>query len=264
MLRLIPRLSPAAIFLSALPLVAAVAQGEPESGHELLRVMRSAYADRWFKTLIFTQTTTTRDSTGKERVATWYESLRYTPSSGTELRIDTGEPAAGNGVLYSPDSVWVFRNGKQVAVRPGGNRLLPLVEGAYVQPVERTAQELAPTGVNLTLAVLRGQWRGRPVWIAGAGAAGDTTSPQFWVDVRTKAVVRAIYSPVAGAPVMDMRLDRLVETGGGWLATRCEFWIAGKLAQTEEYHDWRTNVALPPALFDPAAWATAPHWARGH
>jgi hypothetical protein len=264
MLRLIPRLSPAAILLSALPLVAAVAQGEPASGHELLRVMRSAYADRWFKTLIFTQTTTTRDSTGKERVATWYESLRYTPSSGTQLRIDTGEPSAGNGVLYSPDSLWVFRNGKQVAVRPGGNLLLPLVEGAYVQPVERTERELAPTGVDLARPVVPGQWRGRPVWIAGARAAGDTTSPQFWVDVSTKATVRGIYSPVAGAPVMDMRLDSLVETGGGWLATRCEFWIAGKLAQTEEYHDWRTNVALPAELFDPAAWATAPHWARGH
>ena len=264
MLRLMPRLSPAVILAFALPQVVAVAQGEPASGQELLRVMRSAYGDRWFKTLIFTQTTTTRDSTGMERVATWYESLRYTPSGGTELRIDTGAPAAGNGVLYSPDSLWVFRNGKQVAVRPGGNRLLPLIEGVYVQPVERTAQELAPTGVNLTQAVQRGQWRGRPVWIAGAGAAGDTISPQFWVDVGTKALVRAIYSPVAGAPVMDMRLDSLVETGGGWLATRCEFWIAGKLAQTEEYHDWRTNVALPPALFDPATWATARHWAGGH
>lgn len=264
MLRRIPRDLLALVLVIALPLAVAATQAQPTSGHELLRVMRSAYADRWFTTLIFTQATTTRDSTGKERVATWYESLRYTPSGGTELRIDTGEPSAGNGVLYSADSLWVFRNGKQVAARPGGNRLLPLIEGVYVQPVERTARELAPTGVNLTLAVVRGQWRGRPVWIAGAGAAGDTTSPQFWVDVGTKALVRAIYSPVAGAPVMDMRLDSLVQTGGGWLATRCEFWVSSKLVQTEEYHDWRTNVALPPELFDPATWATAPHWAHGH
>lgn len=240
----------------------AAAQEAPASGSELLRVMRNAYGNQWFTTLIFTQTTTTHDSTGKERVATWYESLRYTPSTGTELRIDTGEPSAGNGVLYSPDSLWVFRNGKQVAVRPGGNRLLPLVEGAYVQPVERTAQELAPTGVNLTRAVVRGQWRGRPVWIAGAAAAGDTTSPQFWVDVATKAVVRGIYSPVAGAPVMDMRLDSLVQTGSGWLATHCEFWVSGRLVQQEDYHDWRANVALPAELFAPATWATAPHWAN--
>jgi len=63
---------------------------------------------------------------------------------------------------------------------------------------------------------------------------------------------------------MDMRLDSLVATGGGWLATRCEFWIAGTLAQTEVYDNWRTNVDLPPALFDPASWSTAPHWVHEH
>lgn len=250
------------MLISALPLVLAAAQKNPTAGRDLLQVMRNAYGNRWFKTLVFTQATTTRDSTGKERVATWYESLRYTDATGTQLRIDTGEPSAGNGVLYSPDSLWVFRAGKQVVVRPGGNRLLPLIEGVYVQPVERTVQELASTGIDLTRSVVHGDWRGRPVWIAGIAAMGDTTSPQFWVDVETKAVVRAIYSPVAGAPVMDMRLDSLVQTGGGWLATRCEFWIAGKLAQTEEYHDWRTNLALDPGLFDPATWATATHWAH--
>jgi len=249
----------ALLFLAAL--ASAQTPPSPGSGRELLRVMRNTYDGRWFKTLTFAQATTTRDSTGKERAATWYESLRYTAARGTELRIDTGDPAAGNGVLYSPDSLWVFRGGKQVAVRAGGNRLLPLIEGVYVQPVERTVQELASTGVDLTRPVVRDQWRGRPVWIAGAVATGDTTSPQFWVDVETKALVRGIYSPVAGAPVMDMRLDSLVATGGGWLATRCEFWIAGKLAQTEEYHDWRTNV-LSPGLFDPATWSSAPHWAR--
>ncbi len=256
------RLTSILTFLFALPPALAVAQQDPRSGRDLLRTMRDAYDGRWFRTLVFTQTTTTRDSTGAERVATWYESLRYTDSTGTQLRIDTGEPSAGNGVLYSPDSLWVFRGGKQILVRPGGNRLLPLIEGVYVQPVERTVAELASTSVDLTRPVIRGEWRGRPVWIAGAAAAGDTTSPQFWVDVATKALVRGIYSPVAGAPVMDMRLDSLVQTGGGWLATRCEFWIAGKLAQTEEYHDWRTDITLAPGLFDPATWATAPHWAH--
>ena len=261
-MRLVPRLPVTLVLACALPLAAAGAQNQPASGHDLLQVMRDAYGSRWFRTLVFTQATTTRDSTGAERVATWYESLRYTEGTGTQLRIDTGEPSAGNGVLYSPDSLWAFRAGKQVVARAGGNRLLPLIEGVYVQPVERTEQELAPTGVDLSRPVIRGQWRGRPVWIAGAGAVGDTVSPQFWVDVGTKALVRAIYSPVNGAPVMDMRLDSLVQTGGGWLATRCEFWIAGKLAQTEEYHDWRTNITLSPGLFDPATWATAPHWAH--
>jgi len=252
------------IAIAALPLLCAVAEAQepPATGRDLLRVMRGAYGEAWFKTLVFTQATTTRDSAGNERVATWYESLRYTDAGGTQLRIDTGDPALGNGVLYSPDSLWVFRSGTLVRARAGGNRLLPLVEGAYVQPVERTERELAAAGVDLTRPVVQGTWRGRPVWIAGASAAGDTTAPQIWVDVETRAVVRAIFPPVAGAPVMDVRLDSLVRTGGGWLATRCEFWVAGRLVQAEEYHGWRTGVDLPAALFDPATWSTAPHWAH--
>lgn len=251
------------VSILALALLAApaAAQRTPATGHDLLRVMRDAYGDRWFKTLTFTQATTRRDSTGKETVSTWYESLRYTDRSGTQLRIDVGDPKEGNGVLYTADSLWAFRAGKEAAVRGFGNLLLPLVEGIYVQPLERSLAELGPTGVDFTRPVVNGTWEHAPVWIAGASAAGDTTSPQIWVDVKTKAVVRAIFSPVMGQPVMDMRFEKLVETGGGWLATRCEFYVAGKLLQAEDYNDWKTNVDLSPQLFDPATFTTAPHWA---
>jgi len=249
-----------AALVLVVPSVTARAQADPATGRDLLQTMHDAYAGRWFTTLTFTQATTQRTADGKDTVSTWYESLRFTAANGTQLRIDTGEPSLGNGVLYSPDSLWVFRAGKQVAARPGGNALLPLIEGAYVQPVSRTAAELGPTKVDLSRAVVKGHWRDRPVWIAGAASTADSTSPQFWVDVATKAVVRAIFSPVPSAPVMDVRLDKLVQTGGGWLATRCEFYVAGKLTQVEEYHDWKTNVDLSAALFDAATWSTAPHW----
>lgn len=240
----------------------ALAQKAPATGRDLIQVMRDAYGNRWFKTLTFTQSTTRVDSTGKSTVTTWYESLRYTEGRGTELRIDIGSPKEGNGVLYTVDSLWAYRGGQQRAVRPGGNLLLPLVEGVYVEPVERSLKDLAPTGVDFTKGVVTGTWNGQPVWIAGATAAGDTTSPQIWVDPKTKAVVRALFSPVTGAPFMDMRFTKLVETGGGWLATRCEFYVGGKLAQAEDYNDWKTNVDLSPQLFDPATFSTAPHWVK--
>ena len=102
------------------------------------------------------------------------------------------------------------------------------------------------------------------MWIAGAAAAGDTTSPQIWVDVKTKAVVRALFSLVTGAPFMDMHFTKIVAAGGGMLATRCEFYVAGKLEQAEDYAGWKTDVALSPALFDPATFSTAPHWVGKH
>jgi hypothetical protein len=155
----------------------------------------------------------------------------------------------------------VVRGGKVAVTRQGSNALLPLIEGVYLQPPERTVAELAPTKVDFSRAVLTGKWNDRPVWIAGASAAGDTTSPQIWVDVATKVVVRAILVPVPSAPLMDIRLDDVVRLAGGWLATKCTFYVAGALVQTEEYQDWKADVDLPPALFDVTTWTTAPHWA---
>jgi hypothetical protein len=233
----------------------------PATGVELLQRMRDAYRGRWFRTLTFTQTTTRRRADGSDTVSTWYESIRHDDARGTELRIDIGDPSAGNGVLYSPDSLWVLRGGHLAIVRPGGNALLPLIEGVYLQPVARTAAELRPTGIDLGRAVLTGTWNGRPAWIAGAGSPSDTTSPQIWVDVERKVVVRAILVPAPSAPLMDVRLDSLVPLSGGWLATQCTFYVAGKLAQREEYHDWAANVDLAPGLFEVTTWTTAPHWA---
>ncbi|HSD31576.1 MAG TPA: hypothetical protein VLB49_06680, partial [Gemmatimonadales bacterium] len=128
-------------------------------------------------------------------------------------------------------------------------------------PVERTVAELAPTKVDLGRAVVSGRWNDRPVWIAGATSAADTTSPQIWVDVATKVVVRAMLVPAPSAPFMDIRLDGVVPLAGGWLATKCAFLVAGVPVQTELYQDWKADVDLSPALFDVTTWTTAPHWA---
>jgi hypothetical protein len=258
-----PLIRPFAVALTVIGALSAGAAGQAVTltGRDLLQRMHDAYRGRWYTSLTFTQKTTARGADGNETVTTWYESVRHTDASGTQLRIDVGDPAAGNGVLYSPDSLWVLRGGKLVASRKGGNALLPLIEGVYVQPVDRTAAELAPTGVDLARAVLNSRWNDRPVLIVGAASAADTTSPQFWVDAERNIVVRAILVPAPGTPLMDMRLEGMVPLAGGWLATKCTFFVAGVRQQVEEYGDWKANVPLPAALFDVASWTTAPHWA---
>jgi hypothetical protein len=235
----------------------------PATGREALEAMRRAYGGRWYTTLTFVQRTTRKDAQGKDTVETWFESLRYTAAGGTELRIDRGAPAEGNGVIYTARRTRVFRAGALSADRAGGNALLPLIEGVYLQPVATTVDELAPTGVDWSRPVLEGRWEERPVWILGAQAGDDARSPQVWVDVERKVVVRALLVPVPGAPFMDVRIGRFVELGGGWLGTRCEFLVDGKLDQLEDYEDWKAGVTLSPALFDPAKFRTAKHWATG-
>jgi hypothetical protein len=252
-----------ATLIAACALVPILHRGgpEPKTGAEVLQRMHDAYAGKWYSTLTFTQQTTQFPADKAPVVSTWNESLRYVASIGTQLRIDTGDPSIGNGVLYTADSTWVVRAGKMTAARGGGNEFLPLIEGVYMQPVERTVRELATTNVDMQ-RVTSGRWHDRAAWVVGVSTVSDTTSPQFWIDTERNVIVRMILSPAPGSPVLDIRLDNYVRLGGGWLATKIEMYSAGKPRQFEEYSGWKANVALPPALFDLSTWTTAPHWAK--
>jgi hypothetical protein len=229
------------------------AQQPPASGREVLQRMHDAYADKWYKTLTFKQQTTQWRPDGTQNVSGWLESLRYAPGVGTQLRIDIGDLAAGNGVLYTADSTWIVRAGKVTTTRPQGNEFLPLIEGVYLQPVDRTMRELAGTGIDFG-KVGAASWEDRPVWIVGASSSADSAAAQFWVDVERNVVVRMILVPAPNTPVMDIHLGKYVPLEGGWLATRIEMYVGGKPRQFEEYSDWRAGMVLPDALFDPQRW----------
>ena len=242
-------------------LTTADAQQPPSNGQEVLQRMHDAYAGTWYTTLTFRQQTTQWRPDGSPAVSTWLESLRHTPAIGTQLRIDIRDLAAGNGVLYTADSTFVVRAGKLTTTRPQGNEFLPLIEGVYMQPVERTMRELRGTGVDFT-KTSAARWDDRPVWVVGAGSPADSALPQFWVDVERNVVVRMILVPAPSTPTMDIHLERYEPLAGGWLATKIEMYVAGKPRQFEEYSDWRAGTELPAALFDVQSWTQAPHWGK--
>ena len=232
----------------------------PRTGADVLEAMRAAYAGKWYHTLTFTQKTTVHRPDGVQE-QTWYETLVHTPA-GTKLRIDVGDLAAGNGMIFTPDSTFPVRGGKPVAPRGSGNEFLPLIEGVYVQPVAKTVKELAQMKVDLN-RVTTGTWEGKPVWIVGAASAADSTSPQFWVDTDRKLLVRMMIRPNEAQPPLDVHLGGYVRVGkGAWLATKIMMSQNGKPLQGEEYSDWKVDVPVDPALFDVAQWTTAPHWAK--
>jgi hypothetical protein len=237
------------------------AQATPKTGVEVLQRMHDAYAGKWYKTLTFVQKTTVRRRDGTDTVTTWHESVRYTPAHGTQLRIDIGDLAAGNGVLYTADSSWVVRGGKLVAARPNGNEFLPLIEGVYMQPVARTVKDLEGAKIDMQ-RVSRGEWQGRPAWIVGASSPSDTTSTQFWIDAERNVVVRMLLPPGGTGAMLDIHLDGYVPLAGGWLATKIVMTEGGQPRQSEEYSDWKANVALSDELFSVEKWSTAPHWAK--
>lgn len=230
----------------------------PTTGEAIVTKMHDAYAGTWFTTLTFVQKTTiVRDGTRSEQ--TWFESVK----APNTLRIDTAPLSNGNGSLNSSERAIVMRGGKIATTRPSGNPFLPFVIGIYTQPVADTMAQLALEHYNM-IATHATTYKGRATWVVGASNDNDMSSPQFWVDTERLVVVRALLpSGPATQPMLDVDLDGYVRAGGGWLAKKVSMSIGGELRQLEEYTEERVNVALPNALFDPAHWMDAPHWAAG-
>ena len=230
----------------------------PQNGRELLAQMHDAYAGKWYHTLTFAQQTTMNRPGQPQQIQTWYESVR----EPDRLRIDFGNPSEGNGVLYTADSLYVIRAGKQTRAVGNGNPFLPFVIGVYTQPLATTLAQLAHYHFDLNL-LRNDTWEGRPVYVVGATSAQDTTSAQFWLDRERLVAVRMILglSPAPNAPPMDIHLEKYVPVSGGWLATKVEMSSKGALVQAEDYSDWKGNVKLAPEFFDPAKWTAAHHWA---
>lgn len=240
------------------PQMNTAAPGTPADGRAVLQWMHDRYAGSWYRSLTFQQKTIQRRPDGAEQVSTWYEA-----QSGDRLRIDMGNPALGNGALYTADSLYVVRGGKVVRSMADGNPFLPLISGVYLQPLDVTIAQLAPYKVNLGPVYTR-DWEGRRTFVIGAAAASDTTSPQVWVDADRLIVTRFLMPlfPNAGGRNQDVRLENNVEVGGGWLATRIRMLDKGAPLQVEEYSDWRTGVQLPASFFQAEHWTQDPHWAR--
>src|SRR5215212_4324550 len=231
---------------------------EPQDGSALLARMHDRYAGQWFRTMTFVQRTTQRRPDGTEQVTTWYEAQR-----GPRLRIDFGDPALGNGALYTTDSLYVIRGGKVARARAEGNPFLPLIVSVYLEPVDVPVKQLAPYKFDLSRIRMQ-DWEGKPTYVVGAASPSDTTSPQFWVE-KDRLIVSRFMVPLVPSPegrLQDVRLENNVPAGGGWLATRIRILDKGVPMQTEEYSDWRVDVPLEASLFQAERWGEGRHWKR--
>jgi outer membrane lipoprotein-sorting protein len=238
--------------MAALAYVASTAP----TGQQIVQSMHDKYAGKWFKTLTFVQTTTRRDTAGKETVTTWYESAKL-PG---RLRIDFGKPTEGNGALYTHDSTYRIAKGALKSADAGGNPLIPTLFDVYVVPVSRTVDDLQNT-LKIDLSkVNESTWDGRPVYVVGADLGNERT-PQLWIDKERLVVLRQIFA-ANDTLFIDSHLKNYQKVGNSWVAPRCEFYINGKLIQSEDYNEIKADVPLSDDLFRPATWSSAPHWAH--
>jgi len=221
---------------------------------DLVQAMQKKYAKSWYKTATFVQKTTNYEKDGTKKVETWYEALSV-PGS---LRIDFTPVKDGNGILFTDNKIYIFKNGKLDTNRPYVHPLMILGFDIYRLTQADALEKLK--GLKFDLSILREDiWQGRSVYVVGARQR-DLHSPQFWIDRKNLYFVRMI-RPAGkdGAQTQETQFNKYVKLGGGWMAPEVIFTVDGKTVTTEEYSEMRANVALDSKLFDPQYWTNV-HW----
>jgi outer membrane lipoprotein-sorting protein len=221
---------------------------------ELVAAMQKKYGKSWYKTATFVQKTTDYDKDGNKKVSTWYEALSV-PGS---LRIDFTPVKEGNGILFTNNTVYSFKDGKVDSSRPFVHPLMILGFDIYKLPMAKVLEALK--GLKFDLAILReDSWQGRPVYVVG-GKPGDLHSAQFWIDQKNLYFVRML-RPTGkdGAQTQETQFNKYQRLGGGWMAPEVIFKVDDQIRTTEEYSEMRADVALDSKLFDQQYW-TSVHW----
>jgi hypothetical protein len=225
---------------------------KPKNGEELIQQMRDRYNGKWYRTLTFVQKTTFPDG----KVETWYEALEL-PG---KLRIDIAPLDSMKTLLFRNDSVYQFAGGKLKDSKPLVHPLMVLGFDVYGATVSETVRKLK--GLKYDLSKLHETtWQGRPTYVVGA-EAGDTLSPQFWIDAERLYFLRSL-EPSQKDPklINDTRFEKYIPLAGGWLEMEVLFLTNGKQQVKEEYTNPRANVKLDPGIFDPSSWK-APGWIK--
>ena len=226
------------------------------SGEDLLRAMHERYKDSWYRTVTFTQKSTTYKPDGTSSAETWYEAA----SIPGKLRIDIGPPASGNGYVFLAGDVSIIKENKVTSTHHSVNMLLVLGFDVYRQDPEITAKIVKDEGYELS-KIREDTWNGSPAYVVGA-EKGDLKSKQFWVAKNSLLFVREI-EPARSDPakVEDIRFVHYQRLAGAWIAAGVEVYSDGRKIFSEDYSDIRANMRLDPAVFDPQKFDST-HWEK--
>jgi outer membrane lipoprotein-sorting protein len=226
------------------------------SGEDVLRAMHDRYKDSWYRTVTFTQKSTTYKPDGTSSAETWYEAALF-PG---KLRIDIGPASDGKGYIFADGKVTVIKDNKVVKTDKSINMLLVLGFDVYTQDPATTIQAVKGEGYDVS-KVREDTWDGKSVYVVGA-EKGDLKSRQFWVEKETLLFVREI-EPARGdaTKVDDIRFIHYEPLDGAWIAAGVEVYSEGKKVFSEDYSDIQANVKLDPGTFDAEKFGST-HWER--
>jgi hypothetical protein len=210
---------------------------------DIIQQMYTRYAKKFRKSLSFEQQTNTYRNDSLIKTATWYEVLVYPD----KLRIDIDDPSKGNSIFFVNDSIYRRQNGQTKNLGHQPHDLLFVLGGMYSFPLDKVYTKLKAMGYN-TDKSFETTWKGRKVVVMGTDK-DESESNQFWVD-KEKLVTVRILNNKEGQKTETVCGD-YVPLGDNLCETNIEFYINGKLRQTEKYTDLKENVRVDMQYLDP-------------
>jgi len=163
-------------------------------------------------------------------------------------------------IIFRNDSVYQFDGGRLKDSAAFVHPLMVLGFDVYGAAVSETVKKLKDLKFDLS-KLHQVKWKGRSTYVVGA-AAGDSTSPQFWIDAERLYFVRS-FEPSKKNPsvINETRFEKYIPLAGGWLEMEVLFLANGAQRVKEEYCNPKANVTLDPAIFDPKGWK-GPGWVK--
>jgi outer membrane lipoprotein-sorting protein len=220
----------------------------------LVKAMHAAASEAHYNDYTFIQTTIRYEEDGSVRdTMTWYEAVSYPD----RFRIDFGDPSRKTAVIYRNDSSYFFREGELVRSRQEYNPFLLLEGGLKCYKLKQVLRRMKTYGYDLG-QFREDEWQGKPVFVVGAKNAEDLRSKQVWVEQERLIPIRRI-DPQENGSLLEVNYSAFENHDGGWIETRVDFHMDGKLLQVEFYNEIDTRVELRPELFEPGAFGSW-HW----
>jgi outer membrane lipoprotein-sorting protein len=241
------------ILLLLILVAAPVFASKIKNGEQLITAMHQKYAKKWYKTLTFVQKNTQYKPDGTTQNSIWYEAM----SAPGKLRIDFDPLESGGGIMFADGMQHNFKDGKLAKSSPLVHPLMVLGFDVYLQPVEKTVNQLKELKIDLS-TFHEEKLDGRAVYVVGA-KQGDLRSTQFWIDKKNLYFVKMIQTVGKNQDhVQEIQFNKYQQAkGGGWVAPEVVFIVDGKTVYMEEYSDIQTDIALDAKLFDTQNWMTA-------
>jgi hypothetical protein len=201
-----------------------------QKGSDILKKMHTTFYKGPCKSYTFSQKNTHYKNDTVSGHSVWHEVIEFPD----KFRIDFGEKADSNYVVFKNDSVYNFKKNALAKMRADSNTLLLILGGMYYRNFEDVVNRLKAAEYKLETLSLQ-QWNSEVVYVIGA-LEGDLQSNQIWVNKKTLQVER-ILEKINATDIMDMRFEAHQSWCKGFVETKVSFRRNGKLEQVEEYYD---------------------------